>query len=315
MSMWYDAHVVLFQTTAIYAVLALSFQVVLKSGVFSFASVGFFGIGAYVAANLTKHGVGGILSMVIVVVGSAVLGYLLSLPLIRLRGLYLGMVTFAFDQILVVVANNGGTLTGGPVGLFGIPFDVSTIELFIVAAVCVLLVSQLERRSIGRSISVLRVDEQLAHSMGIEVHRQRNFIFALSAALGGLAGVLNTLTFSTIAPGGFGFDLIVAGLTMAVVGGIGSWLGAVIGALIVVWFPQVFTFVGSYKAIVYGVLVILVVAYEPNGVLGLLGRGWRGLARLYRRYGRHAAVVPADAPRTLSDVPPPQTPSQKGATA
>jgi len=64
-------------------------------------------------------------------------------------------------------------------------------------------VSQLERRSIGRSISVLRVDEQLARSMGVEVNRQRNFIFALSAALGGLAGVLNTFNFSTIAPGGF----------------------------------------------------------------------------------------------------------------
>ena len=225
MNAWYSAHVVLFQTTAIYAVLALSFQVVLRSGVFSFASVGFFGIGAYVSANLAKHGVSGVLSMIIVFVGSAIFGYALSLPLVRLRGLYLGMVTFAFDQILIVVANNGGTYTGGPVGLFGIPFDVSTLELFIVAAICLLLVSQLERRSIGRSISVLRVDEQLARSMGVEVNRQRNFIFALSAALGGLAGVLNTFNFSTIAPGGFGFDLIVAGLTMAVVGGIGSWLG------------------------------------------------------------------------------------------
>jgi branched-chain amino acid transport system permease protein len=312
---WYSAHVVLFQTTAIYAVLALSFQVVLRSGVFSFASVGFFGIGAYVSANLAKHGVSGVLSMIIVFVGSAIFGYALSLPLVRLRGLYLGMVTFAFDQILIVVANNGGTYTGGPVGLFGIPFDVSTLELFIVAAICLLLVSQLERRSIGRSISVLRVDEQLARSMGVEVNRQRNFIFALSAALGGLAGVLNTFNFSTIAPGGFGFDLIVAGLTMAVVGGIGSWLGAVIGALIVVWFPQVFTFVGSYKAIVYGVLVILVVAYEPGGVLGLLQRGVRAIAALIEKRSSGGAEVPVEEKKVVPSVPPPATTPQKGVTA
>jgi branched-chain amino acid transport system permease protein len=296
MSLWYNTHMTLLQTTAIYTVLALSFQVVLRSGVFSFASVGFYGIGAYAAANLSHHGVGGIPTMLIVVVTSGAVGYAMSIPLSRLRGLYLGMVTFAFDQILLVVANNGGSTTGGPVGLFGIPLDVTTGELAIVAVICVLLVSQLERRSLGRSISVLRADEQLARSMGIEVLRQRNFIFAFSAALGGLAGVLNAFTFSTIAPGGFSFDLIVAGLTMAVVGGISSWRGAVIGAIIVVWFPQVFSFVGSYKSIVYGVMVILVVAYEPDGLLGLVRRGGRGLAQLWRHYlPRSVTDDPADA--------------------
>lgn len=292
MTLWYDAHASLFQTTAIYIVLALSFQVVLRSGVFSFLSVGFYGAGAYVAANLAKHGAPGIASYLVVVAGSAVLGYLMSLPLIRLRGLYLGMVTFAIDGILIVVADNGGSFTGGTIGLFGVPLDVSTLELWIVAAVCVVLISQLERRGQGRAIESLRIDELLARSLGVQVRKERNFIFALSASLGGLAGALNTLNFSTIAPGGFGFDLIVTALTMAVVGGVSSWQGAVIGAIIVAWFPEVIRFVGGYRTIVYGAVLVVVVAYEPNGVLGLLTR----LVRLGRRWRRSPGAGVAASP-------------------
>lgn len=279
MSGWYDAHQILFQTTAIYVVLALSFQVVLRSGVFSFLSVGFFGAGGYVVADMTNHGMPGVGSIMAAVGAAAIIGYGLSLPLVRLRGLYLGMVTFAIDQIVIVVADNGGSLTGGTVGIFGIPLVVNTAELWIIAGACVLVVSQLERRSHGRSIDALRVDEMLARSIGVQVRKERNMIFALSAALGSLAGAMHTLTFSTISTTGFGFGLIVSGLTMAVVGGVISWIGAVVGAVIVAWFPQVFSFVGGYRTIVYGMLVIVVVAYEPNGIIGLVQRGWRWMRR------------------------------------
>jgi branched-chain amino acid transport system permease protein len=287
MSLWYQAHLTLLQTTSIYIILALSFQIVLRSGVFSFASIGFYGIGSYTAANLAKHHVGGLWTMLIVVVASAALGYAMSLPLLRLRGLYLGMVTFAFDEILVVFANNGGSLTGGATGLFGVPAEVTTLQLFVVTALCVLFVSQLERRRLGRSIAVLPIDESLAGSVGLDVNRHRNFIFALSAALGGLAGVLFTFFFTFVTSTSFGFDLIVSGLTMAVVGGVGSWVGAVIGAVLVLWFPVVFTKVGSYSTIVYGILVILIVVFEPRGLFGLAERAGRRLIQLLR--GRRVA--------------------------
>lgn len=279
MSGWYSAHLILIQQTAILAILAFAFQVVLRSGVFSFAAVGFYAIGAYAAANLSKHGVGLAPTLLIIIAASAAVGYLLAMPLVRLRGLYLGMVTFAFDQILVVVADNGGKLTGGSVGLFGVSLTVASWVLILLAVLAALLISQLERRSLGRALTVIKVDEQLARSMGVEIVRQRNFIFALSAGLGALSGALNTVTTSSVAPTGFGFDLIVTGLTMAVVGGVTSYLGAVIGAIIVVWFPEVFSFVGSYKSLVYGVIIVLVVVFEPNGVLGLLSRAGRLVRR------------------------------------
>ena len=135
-----------------------------------------------------------------------------------------------------------------------------------------LLISQLERRGLGRALRVISIDEQLARTMGIEVNRQRAFIFALSSALGALAGALNTVRTSSVAPTGFGYGLIVLGLTMAVFGGVGSWTGAIIGAVVVTWFPEVFGFVGNYRSVVYGILLVLVVVFEPSGVLGLIGR-------------------------------------------
>jgi branched-chain amino acid transport system permease protein len=269
---FYASHLTLIQQTAVVAVLAMSFQVVLRSGVFSFASAGFYVVGAYALANMSKAGWPLLPALLVIVIIGAAGGYLLSIPFVRLRGLYLAMVTFAFAEILVVVADNGGSLTGGPVGMFGVTLGVSTPELFVIVAVAALLISQVERRGLGRALRVISIDEQLARTMGIEVNRQRAFIFALSSALGALAGALNTVRTSSVAPTGFGYGLIVLGLTMAVFGGVGSWSGAIIGAVVVTWFPEVFGFVGNYRSVVYGILLILVVVFEPSGVLGLIGR-------------------------------------------
>jgi len=285
MSGFYASHLTLIQQTAVVAVLAMSFQVVLRSGVFSFASAGFYVVGAYALANMSKDGWPLLPALIVIVIIGAALGYLLSIPFVRLRGLYLGMVTFAFAEILVVVADNGGSLTGGPVGMFGVTLGVGTAELFVIVAVVALLISQLERRGLGRALRVISIDEQLARTMGIEINRQRAFIFALSSALGALAGALNTVTTSSVAPTGFGYSLIVLGLTMAVFGGVGSWTGAIIGAVVVTWFPEVFGFVGNYRSVVYGILLILVVVFEPSGVLGLIGQ----LTALIRKARRRPA--------------------------
>jgi branched-chain amino acid transport system permease protein len=272
MSGFYASHLTLIQQTAVVAVLAMSFQVVLRSGVFSFASAGFYVVGAYALANMSKAGWPLLPALLVIVIIGAAGGYLLSIPFVRLRGLYLAMVTFAFAEILVVVADNSGSLTGGPVGMFGVTLGVSTPELFVIVAVAALLISQVERRGLGRALRVISIDEQLARTMGIEINRQRAFIFALSSALGALAGALNTVRTSSVAPTGFGYGLIVLGLTMAVFGGVGSWTGAIIGAVVVTWFPEVFGFVGNYRSVVYGILLILVVVFEPSGMLGLIGK-------------------------------------------
>jgi branched-chain amino acid transport system permease protein len=288
---WYGGHAVLLQQTAIYALVALSFQVVLRSGVFSFASVGFFGLGGYLAADLAKHGLSLVPIVLIVCLSTWVVSYGLGMVFGRLRGLYLGMVTFAFDEIIVVVGNNGGGLTGGPVGLYAVPELLTTTEILVIAAAACLLVSQLERGALGRATAILRVDERLGRSQGFAVDRQRYFLFALSATLGGLAGAAQVLTTSTFGTTEFGFSLIVLGLTMAVVGGVVSWVGAAVGAIVVTWFPEIVAPFAAYQDIIYSALVVLVVVYEPNGLVGLARQLPRAIHRWRATRGQSEAPL------------------------
>jgi len=274
MSSWYFSHLTLIQGMLISIPLALSVQIALRSGVFSFASIGFYGIGAYGTGILTMRGWPVLPAMLLMIVASGVVAYLMSAPLIRLRGLYLGMVTFAFDLILTVVATNGGELTGGALGLLGVPLGMTTAGLVAAAVVAVLLVSQLERRAVGRALVGIKASEELVMSVGVDLRSRKRTVFAISAALGALSGSLYVSTFSTVSPTSAGFTLIITTLTMAVIGGTSSWIGAVIGTVIITWLPSLAATIGEYQHLVYGVVLVLVVMYAPEGVLGALRWLW-----------------------------------------
>lgn len=282
MSGLFHSHIVLIEQTAIDAVLAMSVQVALRTGVFSFAGIGFFGVGAYAGANLIEH-LNGAAVLILVTVACAIFGYILSLPLVRLRALYLGMATFAFVQILAVVAVNGGGITGGALGRFGIPRVLSTWELFVITGVCALTLAVFERGALGRSLQMIRVDERLAQSAGLNVAHARSVVFGISAALGALAGMMRAFTFGTITPADYGFDLVVAGLTMAVIGGVSSWRGALIGAIVIAWSPEIFSSAGRYHTVAFGVLIVAVVMFEPDGVMGIVNRCLSAIRRVRRR--------------------------------
>jgi len=294
MTSWYFAHLTLVQGLLISIPLAISVQIALRSGVFSFASIGFYGIGAYGAGILVIRGWPVPLAIVLMIVGSGLVAYLISAPLIRLRGLYLGMVTFAFDLILTVVVTNGGDLTGGALGLLGVPIGVGTGGLLAAAAIAVLVVSQLERRAVGRALVGIKASEELVMSVGVDLKQRKRLVFAISAALGALSGSLYVLTFSTVQPTSAGFTLIITTLTMAVIGGTSSWVGAVIGAVIITWLPSLAATIGEYQHLVYGVVLVLVVMYAPEGVLGALRWIWLRVAGPGRRLRPGAS--PSDAP-------------------
>jgi branched-chain amino acid transport system permease protein len=304
MSAWYLGHLTLIQGMLINVPLALSFQIVLRSGVFSFASIGFYGIGGYGAGILAMHHFPAIPGMLIMIAASGLAAYVISIPLVRLRGLYLGMTTFAFDLILTVVANNAGSLTGGAIGLLGIPLGISTLGILISALIAVLLVTQLERGAAGRALLGIRVSDELAYSSGIDVNSRKRIVFAISAALGALSGALYVLTFSTIQPQTAGFSLVIGGLTMTVIGGIGSWIGAVIGTVIITWLPSVVSVVGQYQNLVYGVILVLVVIYAPDGVLGILKAGWRTVTRRYRHGRPPGAADTTNTAPGMGSLPP-----------
>jgi branched-chain amino acid transport system permease protein len=304
MSDFLDANAVLVQATFIGLVLALSVQVPLRMGVFSFAGAGSYGIGAYLAGILSlRYETPGLLSVLLAAAVTAIVGLLLGLVIARLAGLYLAMATVAFDLIISVIAINGGDLTGGPTGLYGVLTDFGTPQLIAVSLALLVLVALSEVGRTRRRVDAVRDDPELAASVGISVRRYRLVAFVASGALGGAAGAMNILVRSTVTPSDIGFGLIVLALTMIIVGGARSWKGAVIGAVIFTWLPEVLNAVGEWQALIYGVIVALAAIFLPRGIHGLYVDARRALQRRRRAASSEVASVgDDDAPDTDSEV-------------
>jgi branched-chain amino acid transport system permease protein len=244
----------------------------LRMGVFSFAGVGFYGLGTYTTAILViRSGWSTFPALAAGMILAAVVGALLALLLRRLSGLYLGMATIAFDLIVGVIIVNGGSLTGGPTGLYGAIADpqLNMAHILIITVLVLAALTWTEHGVLGRRISAVREDPELATSLGISVPRYRLAAFVVSGALGGLSGGMNVLLRTTVSPDNIGFPLIVLALTMIIVGGTGWWLGALIGSIVFTWLPDVLSFVGEWQAVIYGILVSLAAVYVPGGVVGV----------------------------------------------
>lgn len=270
---WFTSNEAVIQNTLVMVLLAFSLHVSLRAGIFSVAGVGFFGIGAYTAGYLVlEREWTTVPALAAATIPAAIIGFLLALVLGRLRRLYLTMATFAFVLLIGVVALEWKSVTGGPLGLLGIPPTVSTLGLLLTVLATAAAVILYESGKSGRMLEALRLDEQLAESMGVAVVRQRVVAFVFSSMLGGLAGGMHALLFNIVTPDLAGFKLIVDGLTMIVIGGTAAWYGPVIGAAVVVWLPEVLAFAGDWRLLAQGVIVVLIVIYAPEGSVGLIRR-------------------------------------------
>ena len=284
MNLWYVGHLVLIQGAMVNILLALSIQVSLRTGVFSVAGVGFYGIGSYTTVILTiRYNLPALVTIAAGMLLAAAVAYLLAWIVARLDGIYLGMATIAFVLVLGVVVVNGGSLTGGANGLYGALSDLPNIGIYAVVAITVVLLAFSERGRLGRRIDAVREDPQLATAMGINVARARRLSFVVSGLLGACAGSLEGLTQTTVSQQNFSFDLVVLGLTIIIVGGSGSWLGAAIGAVIFTWLPSVLSFFGAWQTVVYGGLVALAAIWVPGGIVGFVTGQYRVFDRRRRR--------------------------------
>jgi branched-chain amino acid transport system permease protein len=259
-------------------------------GVFSFAGVGSYGIGAYAAALLAIHlQMPALAAIGLAMVLTAFIGLVLGLIIARLAGLYLAMATVAFDLIIGVIATNGGTFTGGSTGLYGVLSNFTMPLMFTLSGIVLVLVILSEHGKVGRRVHAVRDDPQLAASAGINVRRYRLVAFVVSGALGGLAGAMNVMVRSTIGPLDIGFHLIVLALTMIIVGGAMSWKGAVIGAIIFTWLPSLLVFVGKWQTLLYGIIVAVAAVLLPRGIHGV----FVDLTRWVQRRRRKPVAPPA----------------------
>lgn len=246
--------------------LALSIYLTLSCGLLSLANAAFMGIGAYGAALLTMnlHP-----PFPLVLLAGALLpgvvALLIGIPTLRLSGVYLALATLAFGEVVRVVFTNL-EMTGGPMGLVGIPPLTQWWHVILALVLVVYSLARLRRSKIGRSWEAIREDEVAARAMGINATYYKLLAFALGACVAGLAGALNAHFTFFLSPKEFGFDPAVDILTMAVLGGAGSFVGPIIGATLLTVLPEVLRFLHDYRLAVNGLILVLVVLYLPNGL-------------------------------------------------
>ncbi|GJE50506.1 Vitamin B12 import ATP-binding protein BtuD [Methylobacterium tardum] len=276
---------------ATYAIAVIGLTVVLGlCGQINLAQAGFFGIGAYAVGLGTVDG--GLNFWICLVTGlglAVVLGAALGASTLRLGGHYLAMVTISFQQILTLVLTNWIPVTHGPDGVPNIRRPALFADGQSYLALCVLvlavvgwLVWHMPRTRLGRAMRAVRDNELAAGVSGIDIYRTKVAAFALGALLAGLGGGLFAGSFTYISPDQFSFAESIVFLTMALLGGVGSPVGAVIGTALLILIPEWLRFLkeipGLYLAI-YGLAVILIVVFMPDGIWGFLGDQVRRLRR------------------------------------
>jgi branched-chain amino acid transport system permease protein len=283
---------------ATYAVAVFGLSIVLGlCGQINLAQAAFFALGAYaVGLGTTDYHWPFWPSLALGVAVALACGAILGGATLRLGGHYLAMVTISFQQILTVVLINAVAFTHGPDGISSIarPAMFASGREFLALAVFVCglagyFVQRLAHSRLGRAMRAVRDNELAASAAGVDVFRVKVIAFALCAGLGGLGGGLFAGGFSYVSPDQFAFADSIVLLTMALLGGVASPIGAAIGTGLLILIPEWLRFLksvpGLYLAI-YGAAVILIVIFMPEGI-------WGFLARLFRR-PRRAAAEPAE---------------------
>lgn len=233
---------------------------------------GFMALGAYAAGIFLKTGVltgflGFLVSLVLAAIVAGFFGFLIGLPILRLRGDYLAIVTLAFGEIIRVVIENVG-ITGGAQGMAGIPTIQSFAIFFFVAVFIIAMIFTYADSRHGRAVLSIRDNELAAEACGINITKYKTFAFTLSAVFAGIAGALYAQSFGVIAATIFNYNKSFDYLVMVVLGGIGSITGAIISSIGLTILPEVLRPLAEWRMVIYAVILILVMIFRPQGLLG-----------------------------------------------
>lgn len=270
------------------------------AGLKSLAQAAFMGIGAYTTAILsTKAGLDWSVCFLLAGLFSFGLGLLLGFPALRVKAHYLAFITLAFSTLVWLVLRNEQWLTGGTFGIANIPrprvFGLSTdgalpFHRFVVAVTLVLALALwwLVRSPWGRAFLALRENPVRAASLGVDIRAYTLLAFAIGSAYGGFAGALYAPLVEFIDPSPFALSASFMLLLMVVAGGSGTQLGPFVGALLAVALPEWLRFAGGLYLILFATVVLLLLMVCPQGILGLIDRGWSALRRRWAPSPAHA---------------------------
>ena len=264
----------------VYALAGMSLTLVAGTvGMVSIGHAAFLAIGAYVSALLTLAGMPVVFGMLAAGVVTAVLGTGLAYPSFRLRGHYVSIGTLALGQIVVLVILNWDSVTNGPMGLYGIPpLDFFGLPLYStnasywtvlgIVVVAGLLQKRLLNSHLGRTWRAIREDTVAAETYGVSSNYYKGLAFGFAGFVAGIGGAFTAHQFSFIDYNTFNLLISVLILTIAILGGLGNITGAVLAAILVAGLPEMFRVLAEYRMMFYGIALILLIRFRPQGLLG-----------------------------------------------
>ena len=286
------------------------------TGQFSIGHAGFMAVGAYSSAyfsvnygaNLATTLGGGKLGWIVALglatlVGAGCAGFaglVVGVPSLRLKGDYLAIVTLGFGQIIVVFLNNIEAV-GGARGYSGIPIVKSFFWIFLIAILTIVIVYNIVNSAFGRALMAIREDELAAEAMGVNTTRYKVMAFVISSAMAGAGGVLLAHFDGYLNPKSFEFIKSFEILIMIILGGLGSIVGSVLGAILLTVLPEALRGFAEYRMVIYSLLLIVLMITRPQGLLGSTAafKGWRGRKKTRSR-SQTEEITAASTPDNMS---------------
>ena len=280
-------------TAAIFTLLALSLNIITGyAGQAMMGIAAFFGIGAYTAAIITTNGGSFFPALIAGMVLAGLFGAVLGVISLRLQADFLAITTIGINFVMVAVFNRL-KITGGTLGLtiakpvvFGMKMNNRSffyLTVVLIVILCLLLV-KMRKSWFGMALASINNDPGAARSFGINVSRYQILAFTIGTAVAGLAGGIYAHRMGFISSSDFAFVVSIQVVSMVVIGGLGTLRGPIFGALLITSLPEILRFADDYRELVYGLLLVLMVRFMPQGLIGDDSPVWNALTGIWRRF-------------------------------
>lgn len=263
------------------------------TGLFSLGQASFMAIGAYTAGILAKNtGLGMAPCLLLAVLVGGLFGFIIALPTVRLRRDYIALITFGFGQAVIAVLNNLTSITGGAMGLMSIPKYTTPLLVLISVIVISFLVWNLKKSRFGRQCMALKSDEIAARAMGINVNRIKLQAFVVASMITAYGGALYAFHTTYVDPTIFVWNRSAEWLIIVFFGGLNSLTGALLSGIVLGVLPELLRALSNLRIIIYSVLVLLVINFRPQGLLGAyefsITRVWNRICSVNAKGGKQA---------------------------
>lgn len=276
----------LIQTTCITMIGVISiFPLTGMTGLFSFGQAAYMAIGAYVSGiAAVKFGLPFWMCLVLGVSVSGMMAVVIGFPTLKLRKDYFALMSLCLGEAVTAVLNKFGTVTGGAAGLSNIPKKASMAMIVISAVVVVAMVGLFKNSRFGRMSLAIKTDELAAKSFGINVFAHKMKVYIFTSMLAGFAGVLYAFYLTYLDPNLFGWTRSSEWVIFLFFGGVNSLTGSVISTIFLTTLPEILRFASSARIVMYTVMILLIINFMPNGLLGEKEFSIKGIVKFIKAH-------------------------------